>query len=55
MAEERKIIIQSGNGSLDDMLNIAATGIAALIFQSMMVDMQYLRPTLEEGRRNDEK
>jgi len=35
MAEERKIIIESGNGSLDDVLNIAAAGIAALIFQSM--------------------
>lgn len=55
MPEERKIIIESGNGSLDDVLNIAAAGIAALIFQSMRVDMQYLRPTLEEDRRNDEK
>jgi len=40
MKEERKIVIEYGSGSSDELLDIAAAGIAAMMFANQQASKQ---------------
>jgi hypothetical protein len=61
--DQRKIVIEYGTSSLDELLNIAATGIAAMMFakmnsQTMITPGQSINDTImrdREGKNNESR